>query len=90
LDDFDKAVKDLAFDLKDRNYQEITAKFEELEEMLPKESIKSSPLLYSVKNILTDIIDTFKKHIKKGTEPEFDDMLKTLEKSFSNFTNKKK
>ena len=65
LDDFDKAVKDLAFDLKDRNYQEITAKFEELEEMLPKESIKSSPLLYSVKNILTDIIDTFKKHIKK-------------------------
>ena len=90
LDDFDKAVKDLAFDLKDRNYQEITAKFEELEEMLPKESIKSSPLLYSVKNILTDIIDAFKKHIKKGTEPEFDDMLKTLEKSFSNFTNKKK
>ena len=53
--------------------------------MLPKESIESYPLLGSVKNILTGIIDTFKKHIKEGTEPEFDDMLKTLEKSFDNF-----
>ena len=90
LDDFDKAVKNLAFDLKDRNYEKITEKFEKLEKMLSKEAIKSYPLLDSVKNILKDIIDTLKKHIKKGTEPEFDDMLKTLEKSFGNFTNKKK
>ncbi|MCF8494458.1 MAG: hypothetical protein K9G65_03600 [Rickettsiaceae bacterium] len=52
LDDFDKAVKDLAFDLKDRSYQEITAKFEELEEMLPKESIKSSPYIVFCKKYI--------------------------------------
>jgi hypothetical protein len=88
LEDFDKAVKELAFDLKDRNYQEIATNFENLEKMLPKESIEAYPLLGSVKNILTGIIDTFKKHTDEGTEPEFDDMLKTLEKSFDNFTKK--
>jgi hypothetical protein len=86
LDAFDTAVKNLAVDLKDHNYQEITTQFEKLEKMFPKESIESYPLLGSVKNILTGIIDTFKKHIKEGTEPEFDHMLKTLEKSFDNFT----
>ncbi len=87
LDNFERAVNALAIDLKNHDYQQITAQFERLEKALPEKSIESYPVLSSIKNILRSIIDTFKKHIKEGTEPEFNDMLRTLEKSFDNFMN---
>jgi len=48
--------------------------------------------LYQKFRVLTErlrsIIDACKKHVKEDVEPEFKDMLKTLESSFDKFTNK--
>ena len=87
LVDFERAVNALAIDLKNHDYKQIMSQFERLEKVLPEKSIESYPVLSSMKNILNSIIDTFKKHIEEGTEPEFKDMLSTLEKSFDNFMN---
>ena len=85
---FDKAAKDIAIDLKKHNYKEVTEQLEKLEKTLPEQATESYPILGSVKNILRSIIDTCKKHVKEDVEPEFKDMLKTLESSFDKFTNK--
>jgi len=88
LDDFDKAAKDIAIDLKNHNYKEVTEQLEKLEKTLPEKATESYPILGSVKNILRSIIDACKKHVKDDVEPEFKDILKTLESSFDKFTNK--
>jgi hypothetical protein len=88
LDDFDKAAKDIAIDLKKHNYKEVVEQLEKLEKTLPEKATESYPILGSVKNILRSIIDACKKHVKDGVEPEFKDMLKTLESSFDKFTKK--
>lgn len=89
LKEFEEVADSIADDLEKNDYGGLINELEKLEESIPNEVAKNYKIFKASKTILNTIIEKLKKHVEKGTEPQFTKLASDFEDAFKQFTDQK-